>query len=59
MKFNYFLIWLSGVDITILLYLACRALAKAGFRDDEIEDEQSWQYLLHPADQQTEETISL
>ncbi len=57
MKFNYFLIWLSGVDITILLCLACRALAKAGFRSDEIADEQSWQYLLHPADQQTEETI--
>ena len=50
MKLNYFLIWLSGVDITVLLILACHAIAKAAFRDDKIEDERSWQFLLYRTD---------
>ncbi len=57
MKLNYFLFWLSGIDITALLGLACRAIAKAAFRAEQIDDEQSWNYLLHPPGQQIGKTL--
>lgn len=57
MKLNYFLFWLSGIDITVLLGLACRAMAKAAFRAQQLEDEQSWNYLLHPPGQQIRKTL--
>ena len=48
MKLTYFLIWLTTVDIAVLLIFAIRALAKGGFRGAALEDERYWHHLLHP-----------